>query len=297
MNTTEIVVGEVQRERGLQMRQLFAEGVGEPRKTTHLHSHSEVLPFDERSADVFRVGVPASDLGYNLDDWAWGVPFTSMLPVVSVQFNELREIRVQSKGVRNGTLVGVISIRRDLHMAGGALVQVMHKGFRVNRRSSADKVRRHKFVLRVHRHKDPLIANFGRVILSDVAGFLGDERPDFVDLQIPGAQVCHSGVHEFPTTFSGDKQEAHDRVAIQPRKSFGRANGAALKQAVNRLEGRVGVGKHRVPSQFRVGFGESRVARSAAPPLNPALTEVTSFAAFCVLASYARHLGLAFSQS
>jgi hypothetical protein len=43
MNATEIVIREVQRNRGFQVRQFLAEGVGEPRKTAHRHSHMQIL--------------------------------------------------------------------------------------------------------------------------------------------------------------------------------------------------------------------------------------------------------------
>jgi hypothetical protein len=43
MNAAEIVVREVGRDGGSQVRQLFAEGIGDPRKSPHRHSHGEVL--------------------------------------------------------------------------------------------------------------------------------------------------------------------------------------------------------------------------------------------------------------
>ncbi len=36
---------------------------------------------------MLRVGVAAADLGYNLDDWVWGVFFIPMLPVIAVQLD------------------------------------------------------------------------------------------------------------------------------------------------------------------------------------------------------------------
>ena len=65
MNTAEIVVSKMQSDSGFQMRQLFAERIGEPRKSPHRHSHGQVLPFHKRSADMSGVGVALSDFGYN----------------------------------------------------------------------------------------------------------------------------------------------------------------------------------------------------------------------------------------
>ena len=45
MNAAEIVIREVQRNSGFQMRQLFAESVCERRKAAKLHPQGKVLPF------------------------------------------------------------------------------------------------------------------------------------------------------------------------------------------------------------------------------------------------------------
>ena len=65
MNTAEIVMREMQGNRGFQVRQLFAERIRQPRKSPHRHSHREVLSFHKRSADMVRVGIALSDFGYD----------------------------------------------------------------------------------------------------------------------------------------------------------------------------------------------------------------------------------------
>ena len=52
---------EVQSDSGFQVRQLFTESVREACEPAKLHPHRQVLPFDERSADMVRVGVALSD--------------------------------------------------------------------------------------------------------------------------------------------------------------------------------------------------------------------------------------------
>jgi hypothetical protein len=65
MNAAENIIREVQSYCRFQMRQLLAERIGEPRKSPHRHSHSQVLPLDERSADLVRTGIALSHFGYN----------------------------------------------------------------------------------------------------------------------------------------------------------------------------------------------------------------------------------------
>src|SRR6266852_4924850 len=72
--SAEIVIREVQGDGGFQMRQLLAESNREPRKAPKLHSHGQVLPFYKAGRNVPRIRIASPHLGYNLDDWAWGVP-------------------------------------------------------------------------------------------------------------------------------------------------------------------------------------------------------------------------------
>src|ERR1700676_1521940 len=102
MNTTEIVIREVQSDSGFQVRQLLAERIREPRKSPHRHSHGQVLPFHKRSADVVRVGIALSDLGYDPRDAWWGVPRIGRieLPVVAKHLRKLSKVHFGSEALR-----------------------------------------------------------------------------------------------------------------------------------------------------------------------------------------------------
>src|SRR5580700_8304780 len=126
MYATHIVVSEVQRDSGFQMRQLFAESIREPRKTPHRHSHGQILPFHERSTDLIRIRIALTDLGYNPRDAWWGVScFGSVeLPVVAKHLCELGEVNVRTKALRHSHGVVVQAVSRELHAVGDALIQV-----------------------------------------------------------------------------------------------------------------------------------------------------------------------------
>lgn len=71
MNTAEIVVSEMQRNGGFQMRELFAESVCKPRQSAKLHPHREVLPLHVRGGDMVGIRITAAHLGYDVHDWPW----------------------------------------------------------------------------------------------------------------------------------------------------------------------------------------------------------------------------------
>jgi hypothetical protein len=59
VDSTEIIVHIVDRNRVPQVLQLLTESVGQARETAHAHSHREVLPFHITGAHMFRDGISA----------------------------------------------------------------------------------------------------------------------------------------------------------------------------------------------------------------------------------------------
>jgi hypothetical protein len=115
MNTAEIVIREVQGNSGLQIVQLPRKSVGKPGQSPKLHSHGQVLPFNETGGNVFRVGNTAANFGYNLRDSWWGVPLTPVLTVVAKQFGQLREVSISREGFLDCLSVKDVGIRGQLN--------------------------------------------------------------------------------------------------------------------------------------------------------------------------------------
>jgi hypothetical protein len=95
MNTAEIVVREVQSDSGFQVRQLLTEGIRQPRKSTHRHSHSQVLPLHKRSADMVRVRIALSNFRYNPRDAWWGVPRFGAIGIAHSRQTSSSVVRIQ----------------------------------------------------------------------------------------------------------------------------------------------------------------------------------------------------------
>ena len=73
MNTTEIVVAEMQCDGGFQVLDLLRECIRESRESAAHHAKREILPFDEARADVFSVRIATDHLGYGLREPWWSV--------------------------------------------------------------------------------------------------------------------------------------------------------------------------------------------------------------------------------
>ena len=290
MNAAEIIEREMQSDSRFQMRRFFAESVRQSRQPAKLHPHSEVLPFHKTSRDVLRIGVSLAHFGYDLHDWPWGVPRIGIvLAIIAKQFCELREVRICPKGFRYGKSVMVKCIGRELYTIRKAIVEVPQKRSSIGPRTLANPKRRNQFGLGINRNVNPLISDFRRVNVTQMATFFLHEAPQLINLQIFAGKISHSIIHQTRTVFASDNKQPHDGVAIQAREPFCAANRAALNKAVNRPRCCIGIRQHRVTRKFRVRFAESGFTGIAAPALNPVLTEVPKSLASLTLASEAGH--------
>jgi len=171
MNTAKIVIREVQRTSRFQVFDFLAESVGEARKPSHHHSHGQILPFDMAGADSLRIGVALHDLGYNLEDWAWGVFRRAvMLAVIAVQLDKLREVHVRTESLFDGLNIESEAVRGDLHPLCETLGKIVYECLRGSSRPLANGEAGNELCYGVNCHKNPSIAKFGGVFFA--ASFL-----------------------------------------------------------------------------------------------------------------------------
>jgi hypothetical protein len=291
MDTAKVIERKMQSNSGFQMREFLAERVRQSRQAAHLHPHGKVLALDERRADMLRVRATDAHVGYDLLDWAWGVPrFGGSLPVIAEQLNQLSEIYIYSKTFKHSLLVKMKAVSRELDAITEALCQFPTEHLSGVHCALADHERGNQFCVRIHSDKNPLVAKFVRIgAFVNATVFLLHKRPDFVCLNALALQVPHPLAHKAVATFPSQQKHRHDRVTIQARHTLCTANGAAFHKALNRPCREIGLRDHRGPCQSGVRFAESGFAGSAAPTLNPALTEVSEPLAGLVLASTAGH--------
>jgi len=90
VDLAEVVIGEVQAERGPQIFRLLREAVGQASEAAHLHTHRQVLALHNRSADARRIGfsidwdyLDGCNLARRISPFAFGVG--------AIDFDELSE--------------------------------------------------------------------------------------------------------------------------------------------------------------------------------------------------------------
>ena len=113
----------------------------------------------------------------------------------------LREVYVQPERFLDHFGVEVESIGGQLDLIGKAFVKISHKCPRVLDGTFTDAKRRDEFSFRVHRHKDPLVADLA-VTVAYLALFLLNERPDFIALHIAAVKPAQSRIQQLLAALS-----------------------------------------------------------------------------------------------
>ncbi len=69
MRFAEIVICEIESDRSLKILKLLAERVGQPRQSAAVHTQSEVLTFNMRSANAANMGHCPGGRGFDRKTW------------------------------------------------------------------------------------------------------------------------------------------------------------------------------------------------------------------------------------
>src|SRR6185437_272298 len=237
VDSHEIIKSKMQSNRGFQIVELLRESIRQPRHASDRHAHREVLAFHVRSRNVLCIRFALSDLGYNLDDWAWGV-FCSvvMLAIISVQFRQSGKVHIGTKGSINRIDVEAETVCSELDALAEALREIVNKLSGVGSGALTDDVRRHQLGFCINGDEYPSISEFGRVVAA-MPLFLANESPDFIALDIVALESAHTLIHELCAPFASQDQQLHDGVAMQPCHALRGANRAAFNEALNSADG------------------------------------------------------------
>jgi hypothetical protein len=113
-------------------------------------------------------------------------------------------------------------------------------------------------------------------------------------MQLIALNDANRKIFQFVTHHCGaaicrNKQQAHDRIAVNSSHALCAADRAAFDKALDYQRSDFRSAGDRVPRQFVVRFAESGIAGSTAPALDAPLTEVAELFAGLVLAANASH--------
>lgn len=241
------------------------------------------------------VRLSLSNLGYNLDDWTWGV-FCSvvMLAIISVQFYELRKVHIRAKRALNGIHVKAESICGDLNAVSETLRKIINKICGGGSSALANGKTRNEFGFCVNRHKHPLIAKLCGIGLADSALLLEAERPDFVTLNEIAFQAAHLLVKQTSAALTSQDEQIKNGVPVNLSDPLYAADAGSFYEQFQNHYGLIQRDAHFVQRAI-MGLCEGFTALGAAEALKA--VSVLSEAITGYLAIVARHCGMSLSST
>ena len=118
MDSTEIVIGMVDRNHMAMVFELLREGIGEPRETTDAHPQVQVLPFHVTSRDVLPIRIAAQNARSNADALGRTVATIRTICGCAVQLYQHRVIHVHSESTFDSFRICAKTVGRDLNARG-----------------------------------------------------------------------------------------------------------------------------------------------------------------------------------
>src|SRR5260370_35859308 len=115
MMMAQVVIIKRQSDSSIQILQFLAKGIGQPCKSSHFHSHSQVLSLDMACTYMLRDRSTIPHLGYNLRNVSWGVPRCAVvLTEVAKELYELGKVARSAKHIFNSACVEMKPVCRKL---------------------------------------------------------------------------------------------------------------------------------------------------------------------------------------
>lgn len=135
VNANEVIVGEVERIRGLVIHPLLREGVCQPGHSPHRHSDREILPLDMGRADACRIGIAKDRRLDAIDDLSRRVALLAFA-TRGVDFDDLPEVHIlTTQAVDHCIPIRDESIRADLKTSRRGMGELFREDDRVFSRS------------------------------------------------------------------------------------------------------------------------------------------------------------------
>lgn len=255
MNSSEVVIHIVKRNRVAHVIKLLAKTVRQSGESSHRHSHREVLPFYETGRDVVWVWVAGNRSRLASDTLAGAV--TSIIGRVTVELDKHRIVDLATERALDGLQVGSVSVCRKLYARLQAASKIVDELVRGDRVTSPVMPARNQFRIGVDGDPGPnvAVAKHAALFFWDVL-FLGiAERPDFVTLKATTIEILKRCVLILQARITNLSQQAHDSILGNTRHSNRGTNRVAFNKGRNNLSALFGTKLvHRTPVLTRLSI-------------------------------------------
>ena len=234
MNPAKVVVHVMERNRVLQILQLFTERIGQSRESTDRHSHRQILALNVAGGYVIIVGIAADDRFARSHAHSGTVTCFQPVRRVAVNLLQHRKVNFFPERILNRFQVRAMAIGRELHAISEACFQVLDEMMSSACMATPNEPARHKFGIRVKRNPSPNVSRSFHLLL-DVAILLFciNEGPNLITLDALTFQIHENLVLIFRASAAKIAEKFDDGIFGNPRHSNSSANAVALDQTGN----------------------------------------------------------------
>lgn len=235
MNPHKIIVHVEQRDHRDMVVKFLTEGIRQSGKSTHVHSHVQILALYVAGRDMAKIG--STD---QLDSFG---PKTlrgavTLLPfgIVAEDLDQLRVVDPFAEGVRHGSQVHLVPVRGQLDSSAQPARNVLKELRRMPRVSPAYKPAKNQLGFCIDGGKSPDIARIPNLLphLQRGVFFLRiAEGPDLIDLDPLGRNVTDNPILVLRARLANTRQEAKDSALRYASQANGGAHGTPFDQCRN----------------------------------------------------------------
>src|ERR1022692_1094040 len=231
VNPAEVVVHMKQRQHSDVIFELLTEGVRQPGKPPHIHSHVEILSLNVGRADVLWVGRANDRLSFGPKTLRRAVTGRS-LRIVAINLDQLRVVDIIRESIRYSRQIHLVAVRGQLDSIRQPVCNVPKELRRTPGVPPSCHPRQYELALSFNRGERPNVATDTGLHLGfcDVLLLASDKRPDLINLNPLGRNVADHAVMVLGAGRTNRYEEPKDSALGYAGKAHRGANRTALNQ-------------------------------------------------------------------
>ncbi len=234
MNTAEIVMNSIESYGMTKVINLFGESISQSGKSSHRHSHGQILTLNIAGRNVVGIRLSTDNSGSSTNAFCWTI--TSLrFRWDSVEFNQSRVVNIRTKSTFNRFQICSVAVSGKLDAIGKSFRKILHEFVSTSCISSSNETGNNQLGVSVYRNPSPNVSvpEFAPEFLWYVLLFCIAELPDFITLNPARPNPANSVIVKLCTRCSDTFQEAKDCAFGYSGHAAGSADGIPFHEGIN----------------------------------------------------------------
>jgi len=232
---TKVIIHKIKRQCVRVVLNFLRERIGQPRKSSHLHPHGEILTLGIACRNVFPLRVSDYSGRKRANALRRAVPRFRIPAVRAIELDEHRVVNVIPERQINSFQINLMAVSGQLHSIGETRCQIVHEVLRVPCAPASQAPARNEFRIRAESRPSPhiTVTELAAKFLRDVLFLRVAKRPNFIALNPLARQVAKRLVLILSTSCSYASEQFRNCVFCYLCHANSSANRIALDEGRN----------------------------------------------------------------